>query len=401
MPSLLLFVLFASSLFPATVVSVPQDSPGTAEPALVPAAASLGGPNPTATSSCGGCFVVADVAAVIWYSQVFAYTAATAFVSIATGNTTGRSTKISLVTNTERFTINQDEFTIRPGATGAVAKLAVTPVTYGPNFTFSGAVLSSPTAYNVFTAFAVNSESTSGGSCVTEPGPTTTLSVPYSEIIADHPGLVTLGAAGEQEFVSSFLNLPSCRQSANVIPAALLPVQYVTPTVTSHYPTISRAFATRISIAPTSTFYSTDQSGTTTLTSVVGTFTAIPETEAAESSAASSGSESGSESGTESTSGPTTTTYPFASAPLIIVGNSTITPDRNPVTLPFYSSATSIAKVSNGVVVVVPTGTGSQAGNYTAIVPYLSGSGSCRRGYFWTSLWAATLSGIGLVMIWL
>lgn len=111
---------------------------------------------------------------------------------------------------------------------------------------------SSPTAYNVFTAFAVNSESTSGGSCVTEPGPTTTLSVPYSEIIADHPGLVTLGAAGEQEFVSSFLNLPSCRQSANVIPAALLPVQYVTPTVTSHYPTISRAFATRISIAPVS-----------------------------------------------------------------------------------------------------------------------------------------------------
>lgn len=110
---------------------------------------------------------------------------------------------------------------------------------------------SSPTAYNVFTAFAVNTESTSGDQCVTEFGKTTILTSGYSEVIADHPGTVTLGPAGEQDFVSKFLTLPNCRpQGANVVPAALVPVQYLTPTVTSQYPTISRA--TRISIAPVS-----------------------------------------------------------------------------------------------------------------------------------------------------
>lgn len=333
---------------------------------------------------------------------------------------------------------------------------------------------SSPTAYNVFTAFAVNIESTSGDQCVTETGETTILATAYSEEIADNPGTVTLGAAGEQDFVTKFLTLPNCRpQSANVVPpTALLPVLSLTSTVTLQYPTVTRQ--TRISIAPvsflrqvpffslsfiemgrlsalgrmsfrtlthpnasyanslvlfslsftnfsilefnfpctfivgplitviqTSTLYKTNQSGsttltsavgTTTLTSVVGTFTAIPEV--------ASSSEGGSVSGSESTSGPKTTTSRIASAPLVIVGNSTITPDRNPVTLPFYT-ATSVGSVSNGVVIVVPTGTGSQAGNYTAIVPYISNSGSFRRGYFWTSLWAATLSGIGLVMVWL
>lgn len=85
--------------------------------------------------------VVADVVAVVWYSQVFAYTAATAYANVATGNSTGRSTRVSIVTNTEPFTIHEDEFTIQPGATGANANVALTPVTYGPTASLNGVVL--------------------------------------------------------------------------------------------------------------------------------------------------------------------------------------------------------------------------------------------------------------------
>ncbi|MCJ1464130.1 hypothetical protein MMC07_002743 [Pseudocyphellaria aurata] len=406
MPSLWLWILCASSLLIETVVSVPQ---GTAEGILVSAPAqSLGGPADTATATCGGCFVVAEVLGIVWYSEVFAYNAATAYVSVGSGNTTGRTTRVSVVENTERFTI-------RPGATGTDSSLALTPVAYDSTATVQGVVVSSPTAYNVFTAYAVNSETSVGGSCSTRNGDTTTLTIAYSEAITNSPGIVTLGVDGEQNFISDFLGLSSCQgQGAAVVPGALVPVEYLTPTVS-----LTRTFQSGLTLAPKSTPYSSAQPGSSALTSVLSTITAsvnataIPElagssatsaSEAASEASATSASETGSKSGLGSssrytTSGTTTTTtYPFASAPVIIIGSSTITPNGN-LGLPIYN-VTSLASGTSKVVVVVPTGTGAGAGNYTAtVIPYQSEASSWRRDHFWTSLWAATLSGVVLAMV--
>ncbi|MCJ1426054.1 hypothetical protein MMC29_003956 [Sticta canariensis] len=414
MPSLLLLVLFASSLFLETVVSAPQESPFTAEP-LITAPPALGGPESTAataTSFCGGCIVVAEVAAVIWYSEVFAYNGATAVLSVATGNTTGRSTRTSIITNTETFTF-------RPGETANEAPLSLTPVTYGSTATLNGATLFSPTPYNVFTAYVIKSESLVDGRCSTETGQTSSLASGYPQKLDDSSGQVTLGAEGEQQFITDFLNLTSCRgQTAIPTPVALVPITTLTSTTTQYHRTVSRVFATSgLTLAPTSTPHSTAKPGTATLTLVLSTRTA-----SLNNTRANSTSEAG--------SGSITITYPFASAPLVVSGSSTITPDRYPLNLPLYNPTSGVSRNSplvvvvptgtgtsdvailvptiasggSDLVVIIPTGTGSLVGNYTAtIAPYISGSetSSWRRGHFWTSMWAASLSGVALVMVWL
>lgn len=120
---------------PNSPLTEPETAPqATAEGILVPAPAqSLGGP-PVTSTTCGGCFVVAEVVGIVWYSEVFAYNAATAYLSVGSGNTTGRTTRVSIVENTEKFTI-------RPGATGTDSSLALTPVTYGSTATVHGVVL--------------------------------------------------------------------------------------------------------------------------------------------------------------------------------------------------------------------------------------------------------------------
>lgn len=112
---------------------------------------------------------------------------------------------------------------------------------------------SSPTAYNVFTAYAVNTETLVGDSCSVRSGPTTTLTIGYSEAISNSPGVVTLGVEGEQFFISQYLGLTTCQgQGATVVPAALLQVTYLTPTVS-----ITRTFQSGLTIAPVSFFYTT------------------------------------------------------------------------------------------------------------------------------------------------
>lgn len=61
-----------------------------------------------AQNGCGGCTIVADVAGIVWYSEIFINTAATAVVSINNGNGTSgaRVTRTSVVRNEGQFTFN-------------------------------------------------------------------------------------------------------------------------------------------------------------------------------------------------------------------------------------------------------------------------------------------------------
>lgn len=82
-------------------------------------------------AACGGCQLVADVAGLVWYSQVFINTAATELVSVGVANGT-RATRTSVVQD-------EGEFTFNPAATANGG--ALTQVNFEPSITVGGAVL--------------------------------------------------------------------------------------------------------------------------------------------------------------------------------------------------------------------------------------------------------------------
>jgi len=84
----------------------------------------------------------------------------------------------------------------------------------------------------------------------------------------------------------------------------------------------------------------------------------------------------------------TTTVKPSASAPLIVIGNHTITPTSNPIGLPIYNG--SIVR-SSGKGVVGPTGTSNLT---NSPVPYLGGVGGLRGADQWLWAWAGMAVGM-------
>lgn len=109
-------------------VSPPPALLATVEPALDSSSA--------AAPTCGGCYIVAEVAGVVWYSGVFLNTAATAVVSVGVGNGT-RATRTSIIQNEAEFTFNPEA---GPAAFGTSA-LAVTNVGYDSTTVINGATL--------------------------------------------------------------------------------------------------------------------------------------------------------------------------------------------------------------------------------------------------------------------
>ena len=85
----------------------------------------------TATTSCGGCYLIADIAGLVWYSEVFLNTAATALVSVGVGNGT-RVTRTSVVQDEGEFTFNPSD-TVSGGA--------LTQLNYQPTVNVGGAIL--------------------------------------------------------------------------------------------------------------------------------------------------------------------------------------------------------------------------------------------------------------------
>ena len=192
---------------------------------------------------CGGCYLVADVAGIVWYSEIFLNQAATAVVSVGVGNGT-RATSTSIIKN-------QAQFTFAPSmATAMGSPLALTSAHYDSTLTVAGAVLSSPTPYNVFSAYSITSAYISNGICVTTSGSAKAIYPAYTETLASANGQVTLDAAGEQGLINS-LGFTGCSGGGEIISVtALVQVKNLTSTTTTTRSSVSLAAA--MSLAPVS-----------------------------------------------------------------------------------------------------------------------------------------------------
>ena len=135
MPSLSLIKALVLGLLYHVVGVLSQAAldPITAAPSFVPGAAASGSALPdleASTQFCGGCYVIADVAGLVWYSEVF-INSATAMLSVG-GNGSKATTRTSIL---------QDEgaFTFSPGETGGGG--ALTQVAFESTVNVAGAVL--------------------------------------------------------------------------------------------------------------------------------------------------------------------------------------------------------------------------------------------------------------------
>lgn len=115
----------------------------------------------------------------------------------------------------------------------------------------AGAVLSSPTAYNVFTAFSITSEYFSNGACHTDSGTKSVLPTAYSEILPSASGRVYLDLNGQQQFIDH-LGFSSCSGGGeNIVPTALVRVQNTTATSTTTFSNVPlAAMSATLTIAP-------------------------------------------------------------------------------------------------------------------------------------------------------
>ena len=109
----------------------------------------------------------------------------------------------------------------------------------------------SPTAYNVFSAYSITSAHIVNGQCVTTSGSAITLNPAYSETLPSASGRVSLDAAGQQAFINQ-LGFSTCSGGGeNAAASALIPVANVTSTTTMTISSVPLAAAT-MSLAPVS-----------------------------------------------------------------------------------------------------------------------------------------------------
>jgi len=286
--------------------------------------------------------VVADVAGLVWYSEVFINTAATALVSVGAASNGTRATSTF---------VGQDEgdFTFGPGSepTGA----ALNQINYDSIITISGAVLQSPTAYNVFTAYSVTSATLSDGICKTDKGSAIQLSSAYTEVLSSASGRVYLDQNGEQQFIN-FLGFTSCSGGGeSVVPTALVQVTNVTATTTSTNTGGASAASTEslsLSVALESALATLSPAATSSIV------------------------------------------LPSVSAPVIVVGNTTVTPTAHPVALPVVNG-TVFSAASTGF--ASPT-----SGNLslsTSPVPFVGAAASFKEDGGLVVAWLLSMCGLG------
>lgn len=345
-------LFFAISLLQKPALCIPQGAIITGTEAsefLAPAASDLAGPANAASPGCGGCYLVADVAGVVWYQEVFINTAATAVVSVGVGNGTS-ATRTSIQQNEGQLTVGN------PSATGA--SVALTQINFQPTANVGGAQLTSPTAYNVFTAYSITSAYSSNGLCVTTSGSAIPVSPAYSEILSSANGRVTLDANGQQSFIDH-LGFSTCSGGGeNVVATALLQVLNTTATTTSTFSNVP-------------------------LAAVVASLTIAPQSFPAAAPGA-------------TTTAPSTTVFPSVGVPEIVIGNQTVTPSPNPIGLSIFNGTFTghpITATANGV--AYPTG-----GNYTT--PELfQGTAPLSGADAWLVVWATGFFGLGAFVYYL
>ncbi|KAL8687423.1 MAG: hypothetical protein Q9224_005157 [Gallowayella concinna] len=357
------FALLFLSFLLQVVNGMPQV---TAAPALLQSLqGSAEEPTTTAGQTCGGCVIIADVAGFVWYSEVFIDTAATAFVGVGVGNNGSRVTRTSIVRNDAEFTFNPQASSAPYGT----APLVVTNAGYGTSTEIAGVTLTSPTAYNVFSAYTYSAQQQlANGECTTV-STVVKLSSAYTETLATASGRVYLDVAGQQGFID-FLDFSTCSGGGqNYVNTALVQVSQLTSTTRMTYSGVALA-AMSTTFAPSTSATSRVPVRTTTLTDVLTTLTATL-----------SGSSTITPSPTES-----------AKAPEIVIGNTTITPNGNPVDLPFFTG-TAVIVTGTGA-----SGTGVVTGGNNATVPFISNAPVWRSGI---SIWGSALLIFVLAVGWI
>ena len=178
-------------------------------------------------SACNYCYLVADVAGLVWYEGAFVNNVATAMVSVGQFSNGSQATRTSTIEDEGQFTFNP-----QAAASGGAALSAVP---YDSTLNVNGAILTSPTAYNVFTAYSVTSAVLSNGVCSTVSGSRMVLPSAYSEILSSASGTVYLDQAGEQQFIN-YLGFTTCSGAGlSVVPTALVQVTSSTTTTTMTY----------------------------------------------------------------------------------------------------------------------------------------------------------------------
>ncbi|KAL8958767.1 MAG: hypothetical protein Q9193_004239 [Seirophora villosa] len=261
---------------------------------------------------------------------------------------------------------NEAEFTFNPQLEGTAAfgnPSVVTNIGYESETVIAGATLTSPTAYNVFTAYTLTSQQFVNGACSTA-SYSRTLATAYTETLNGDDGEVTLDLAGQQAFIN-YIGFTRCQGAGeNVGGTVLAQVQNVTTTTTMYFNSVGLA-AMSTTLAPTTNpTASSLPLRTTTLSEVFTTLTA-----------------------TLSGSSTITSVPVSATAPRIVIANSTITPEGDPFGLPITLSFNSTA-------FPLPTGAGGNTsgvvGGGNGTVPFLAGTASSTWGSS-LSLWGSAL----------
>ncbi|CAD6569345.1 MAG: hypothetical protein ASARMPRED_002734 [Alectoria sarmentosa] len=346
-------LFFAISLLQNPALCVPQGAliTGTEASDFLPSAApDLAGPDSASASGCGGCYLIADVAGVVWYQEVFINTAATAIVSVGVGNGT-RATRTSIQQNEGQLTVGNP--------TATESSVALTQINFQPTAKVGGAELTSPTAYNVFTAYSITSVYTSNGLCVTTSGSAIQVSPAYSEILTSANGQVTLDANGQQSFIE-YLGFSTCSGGGeNVVATALVQVTNTTTTTTSTFSNVP-------------------------LAAVVASLTIAPQSVPAAAPGA-------------TTAAPSTTIFPSVGVPEIVIGNKTVTPTPNPIGLSIFNGTFTGHPVTATVSgVAYPTGT-----NFPITPEIFQGRGTLNKVDAWLAVWITGFLGMGALLYYL
>jgi len=155
-------------------------------------------------AGCGGCYVIADVAQVLFGSEVVTETA-TQVVSAGTGRN-GTTVTTSFVQPLAPFSFDTSGLITGTSAAPAFAFPTGTVVTV------NGATLTSPTAYNVFTAYTAFVLNQQGGSCQTITQ-ASTLATASSYIVGTASTEIF---DAENQFIAA-VGLPSCTGLAAAI----------------------------------------------------------------------------------------------------------------------------------------------------------------------------------------
>lgn len=102
----------------------------------------------------------------------------------------------------------------------------------------------SPTAYNVYSAFTVTTSSLVNNVCVAS-SYSSTLPSAFTQNLAAASGTVYLNAEGEQSFIN-YIRLTTCSGAgASIVGLQLIHVQNTIAIVTSTFPTVSLMAASR------------------------------------------------------------------------------------------------------------------------------------------------------------